>query len=193
MIERNGRIDDVVKRLDALDATDYKYFRHHGGVIPSRPTVIRILKAVQSVMFPDYFTVSSAASSMKMRVSELYDLLCENYGEEDGKYEHDLTYFFRGTLSEDKYTDDGRVIVRTNEFGRQLTTQYPSALETVRCGVMEDFGDQNQKVLEMWSVVKANKISALSYIMMAILGILAVVMLVTTIRRKMKKRRRMRK
>ena len=97
------------------------------------------------------------------------------------------------TLSEDKYTDDGRVIVRTNELGRQLTTQYPSVAETTRCGVMEDFGEQNQKVLEMWSEVKANKISALSYIMMVLFGILAIVMLVTTIRRKMKKRRRMRK
>ena len=124
---------------------------------------------------------------------ELYDLLWENYGEEDGKYEHDLTYFFKGTLSEDKYTDDGRVIVRTNEFGRQLMTQYPSYEDTVRCGVMEDFGEQNQKVLEMWSEVKANKVSTLSYVMMVLLGILAIVMLVTTIRRKMKKRRRMRK
>ncbi len=120
---------------------------------------------------------------------ELYDLLCENYGEEDGKYEHDLTYFFKGTLSKDKYSKDGKVIVRTNEFGRQLTTQYPSALETTRCGVMEDFGKQNQKVLEMWSVVKANKISTLSYIMMVILGILAIMMLITTIKRKMKKRK----
>lgn len=120
---------------------------------------------------------------------ELYDLLWENYGEEDGKHEHDLTYFFKGTLSEEKYTKDGRVIVRTNELGRQLTTQYPSVAETTRCGVMEDFGEQNQKVLEMWSEVKANKISALSYIMMILFGILAIFMLYSTIKRKMKKRR----
>ncbi len=124
---------------------------------------------------------------------DLYDLLCDNYGEEDGEFEHDLTYFFKGTLSDDKYTDDGKVIVRTNEFGRQLTTQYPSAAETVRCGVMEDFGDRNQKVLEMWSVVKANKISTLSYIMMAVLLAFAILLLASTIKRKLKKRRRARK
>ncbi len=124
---------------------------------------------------------------------ELYDLVLENYGEENGKYEHDLTYFFGGTLSEDRYTDDGRVVIRTNELGRQLTTQYPSKEETVRCGVMEDFGDQNQKVLEMWSVVKGNPISALSYIMMAVFSLLAIFMFVMTIRRRMRARRRTRK
>ena len=120
---------------------------------------------------------------------ELYDLVCENYGDEEGEYEHDLSYFFKGTLSPDRYTEDGRVIVRTSEIGRQLTTQYPSFEETVRCGVMEDFGEQNQKVLEMWSQVKSNNISAFSYVMMAVLFILAVLMLVSTIKRKMKKRR----
>ncbi len=124
---------------------------------------------------------------------ELYDLLCENYGEEDGKYEHDLSYFFKGTLSEDKYTEDGRVIVRTDVFGRQLTTQYPSVEETTRCGVMEDFGERNQKVLEMWSEVKSNRVSAVSYVMMAILFILTVMLFTSTIRRKIKKRRRMRR
>lgn len=124
---------------------------------------------------------------------ELYDLLCENYGEEDGKYEHDLSYFFKGTLSKDRYAEDGRVIVRTNELNRQLTTQYPSVEETVRCGVMEDFGDRNQSVLEMWSLVKANNVSTASYIMMVILTFLAIAMFVSTIKRKLRKRRRMRK
>ena len=120
---------------------------------------------------------------------ELYDLVWENYGEEDGKYEHDLTYFFRDTLSPDRYTEDGRVIVRTNEPGRQLMTQYPSYEDTVRCGIMEDFGEQNQKVLEMWSVVKSNRVSALSYVMMVVLFLLAALMLYNTIKRKMKKRK----
>ena len=124
---------------------------------------------------------------------ELYDLVCENYGEEDGIYEHDLSYFFSGTLSEDRYSEDGRVIVRTNSIGRQLTTQYPSVEETVRCGVMEDFGEQNQKVLEMWSEVKGNKLTAFSYMLMVCLSALAVYMLISAIRRKRKKRRRMRK
>ncbi len=121
---------------------------------------------------------------------DLYDLAVENYNEEDGKYEHDLTYFFGGSLSPDRYTPDGRVIIRTNEIGRQLTTQYPSLEETVRCGVMEDFGTRNQMVLEMWSVVKGNPVSTLSYILMILFLLIAIFMFTAALRRKIKAHRR---
>lgn len=137
-----------------------------------------------AAMNMDYIGYTSVVAG-----DELYDLVCENYGVEDGKYEHDLSYFFKGTLSPDKYTSDGRVIVRTDEIGRQLTTQYPSLEETARCGIMEDFGDRNQMVLEMWSVVKSNNISAFSYVMMAFLAILLAFMITNTLRRKLKKKR----
>lgn len=72
----------------------------------------------------------------------------------------DLTYFFEGTLSSDKLTD-GRVIVQIDEsyINRQFSTQYPSQECLNRCGVMQDFGDKNEEVLEMWINVKANKAS----------------------------------
>ncbi len=124
---------------------------------------------------------------------ELYDLVWENYGEEDGEFEHDLTYFFADTLSPDRYTEDGRVVVLTNTVGRQLTTQYPSYEETMRCGIMEDFGDRNQRVLEMWSQVKSNHITAFSYVMMGVLALLLVAMITRSIHRKLKRRRRKRK
>jgi hypothetical protein len=133
----------------------------------------------------DYIGYTSAIAG-----DELFDLVCENYGDEEGSLSHDLSYFFKGTLSDDRYTD-GKAIVHTNEIGRQLATQYPSLEETVRCGIMEDFGDRNQDVLEMWSVVKSNNISAFSYIMMGFLFIVAVFMFVSSLRRRIKKRRRM--
>ena len=34
---------------------------------------------------------------------------------------------------------------------------------------MEDFGDRNEKVLEMWSKVKSNSVSALSYVTMGLI------------------------
>lgn len=138
-----------------------------------------------AAMNMDYIGYTSAIAG-----DELYDLVCENYGVEDGKYEHDLSYFFSGTLSKDRYTD-GKVIVRTNEIGRQLTTQYPSVEETVRCGIMEDFGDKNQMVLEMWSVVKSNNISTFSYIMMVFIALLMIFMITSSIRRRLKKKRRL--
>lgn len=74
--------------------------------------------------------------------------------------EEDLTYFFRGTLSEDKLTD-GKVLVRIDEsyINRQFTTQYPSEERISRCGVMQDFAEDNDEVLKMWINVKANKAS----------------------------------
>ncbi len=72
----------------------------------------------------------------------------------------DLTYFFEGTLSSDKLTE-GQAIVQIDEsyINRQFSTQYPSKECLNRCGVMQDFGDRNEEVLEMWINVKANKAS----------------------------------
>ena len=96
-------------------------------------------------------------------------------------------------MSADRCTEDGSAIIRTDTLGRQLTTQYPSLDEVARCGIMEDFGDRNQAVLEMWSVVKSNNVSAFSYVMMAVLFIMMIAMIASTIRRKTKKKRRMRR
>lgn len=136
-----------------------------------------------AVMNMDYIGYTSAIAG-----DAIFDLVCDNYEDENGKHEYDLSYFFKGTLSEEKYVD-GRVIVRTDTLGRQLTTQYPSPDEAARCGIMEDFGEKNQAVLEMWSIVKSNNISAFSYVMMAVLAVMAALMIVSAVRRKMKKRR----
>ena len=124
---------------------------------------------------------------------EIYDMVLDFYGEEDGKYEHDLSYFFKGTLSDDRYTKDGRVVIKTNDLHRQLTTQYPSEEETARCGIMEDFGDRNEPVLEMWSSVKSNDISGAPYVFMILFMLALLVMVIMSIRKKrMKKRGRRR-
>lgn len=124
---------------------------------------------------------------------EIFDLVCDYYGDENGKFEHDVSYFFKDSLSPEKYDENGRAIIRTNEKGRQLMTQYPTLAETARCGIMEDFGERNQAVLEMWSVVKSNNISAFSYVMMAVLLLMASAMVASTIRRKLKKKKRMKR
>jgi len=136
-----------------------------------------------AVMNMDYVGYTSAIAG-----DEIFDLVCENYEDEDGKYEYDLSYFFNGTLSEDKYTN-GKAIIRTNTYGRQLTTQYPSPEEVARCGIMEDFGERNEAVLEMWTKVKSNTITAFSYCMMGFLAVLAIFMLISAIRRKSRKKR----
>ncbi len=140
-----------------------------------------------AVMNMDYIGYTSAIAG-----DEIFELVRDNYEDEDGKYEYDLSYFFEGTLSDENYTD-GKAIIRTNTIGRQLTTQYPSLEEVARCGIMEDFGDKNQAVLEMWTQVKSNNISAFSYFMMAFLALIAAAMVTNKIRKKLKKKRRLRR
>ena len=63
-------------------------------------------------------------------------------------------------------------------MGRQFTTQYPDLDTLNRCGVMQDFDEQNETVLQMWINVKANKasviliVSLISFVTLAILLVL---------------------
>lgn len=72
-------------------------------------------------------------------------------------YSVDLSYLFADAVSEDRLTD-GKVIVNVEERGRQFDTQYPDFETIQRCGIMEDFGDRNDAVLEMWEGVKIGEI-----------------------------------
>lgn len=124
---------------------------------------------------------------------DIYDMVCDNYGVEDGKFERDVTYFFKGTLSEDKYKEDGRIIIKTSDEDRQLFAQYPSEDETARLGIMEDFGDRNEKVLEMWSSVKSNEMTAMAYVLIAVVIVIVLFLLFVGIKNKQRKNRRRRR
>lgn len=89
---------------------------------------------------------------------EIFELLLDWYGDEDGDYTVDLTYFFDGTVSEDYYSE-GKILVQTAEIGRQFSAQYPEKSVVDRCYIMKDFGDRNDAVLQMWTEFKANNVS----------------------------------
>lgn len=125
--------------------------------------------------------------------NDIYDMVYENYGVEDGKFERDVTYFFKGTVSDDKYNENSRIIIKTNDENRQLFAQYPSEDETARLGIMEDFGDRNEKVLEMWSSVKSNEMSATTYVLMAVVILIILALLFFGIRNKQKRNKRRRR
>ena len=91
---------------------------------------------------------------------EIFDLVQDWYGDDEGEYTVDLTYYFEGTLSEDYLTEDGKILVQTAEIGRQFSAQYPEKSVVDRCFIMRDFGERNDAVLTMWTQFKANDISA---------------------------------
>lgn len=90
---------------------------------------------------------------------DIFDLVLDWYGDDEGEYTVDLTYYFEGTLSEEYLSEDGRILVQTAELGRQFSAQYPEKEIVDRCSIMRDFGDRNDAVLTMWTQFKANNIS----------------------------------
>lgn len=99
---------------------------------------------------------------------DVLSMIDEWYGAEgDNGVEVDLTYFFEGTVEPN---EDGKVIVTVDPeyIGRQFSAQYPDFETISRCGVMEDFGDQNIAVLEMWSNFKGNDLTVISFVIIGV-------------------------
>ena len=81
------------------------------------------------------------------------------YGDPTGSESIDLTYFFDGTVSV-----GADMVIETAELGRQFEAQYPTEETITRCIVMQDFGADNARVVEMWSNFKATTLSIGAYI-----------------------------
>lgn len=64
--------------------------------------------------------------------------------------EYDLDYYFHGTLSKSS------VIYPFAHKENKLYTQYPDVETINRCAFMNDFGEDNSKVIIMWGQVKAS-------------------------------------
>lgn len=98
------------------------------------------------------YTSAIAGQEVFDEISDWYD---ESYDEEGNQdttdlIPYDVNYFFEGTLDDDC---DG--IIYTSTLTGQLYTQYPDLATVERCAIMQDFGEQNNRVIEMWASVKA--------------------------------------
>ncbi len=125
--------------------------------------------------------------------NEIWELINDWYSVEDGEegYDVDLSYFFKGTIDEE-YLTDGEAIITVSERGRQFDAQYPTADVLLRCGVMRDFGEQNDQVLLMWENVKCGEIGAWLWVGFAMLVALIGVFIVYQIKLNNKRNRRRR-
>lgn len=107
----------------------------------------------------DYIGYTSAVAG-----DAIMDLVEELYGDDTGNKEVDLSYFFENTL-----TDSSRAVLKTNdELISQLLAQYPDYSMVLRCGIMEDFGEQNDAVIAMWQRIKANVVPIWIYFIVAL-------------------------
>lgn len=81
---------------------------------------------------------------------EIWDLANDWYSSEEGN-QVDLSYFFEGTLNEGV-----EAIITVSERDRQFDAQYPDEKTIARCAIMKDFGDQTEKVYQIWNNFKSS-------------------------------------
>lgn len=76
--------------------------------------------------------------------NEIFDYVVDAYGNSEGEYIVDLTYFF----------GNGNYVVKTDTLGRQFSAQYPEKDVIDRCVLMNYFNDTaNEKITTMWTKI----------------------------------------
>ena len=69
-------LGDVLSGLDSQRICEYNYFNKHTVMVPSRNEVIKIIKKIQSLMFPEYFRISEDKGKKREQLAdELFLLL----------------------------------------------------------------------------------------------------------------------
>ena len=121
------------------------------------------------------------------------------YDDPDSGYDAvDLSYFFKGTLTEYdidngdaifyaedyfyKFVDEeGNPLLDENNqpienvsVGRQFFCQYPSVDTINRCAVMADYGENNKYVMKMWESFKTDPLPLWAIVTFAIIGVGAI-------------------
>ncbi len=95
--------------------------------------------------------------------------------------EVDLSYFFSGTLVE--YTSESDMLFYTDEYyvaednvsvGGAFYTQYPDEETVIRCCIMQDFGDNNARMLELWEEFKSGELPTWAVVVL-IIEVIAIV------------------
>ena len=90
MLSHDERLSSVISSLERTRISEYDYFNKHKVAVPSRNEIIRIIKTMQSVMFPDYFRIKETKGmsnteimnalflSLKMQISAAYAFFDED-------------------------------------------------------------------------------------------------------------------
>ncbi len=145
----------------------------------------------------DYVGYTSATASVEVLeyVYENYDVRGEINGESEDEYvEYDLSYFFKDNIED---YDASVCILRADEanIGRSLTAQYPEQESLPHLCVMDDFGTQNEAVLDMWENVRSNSLPIWAIIILIVelciaLGAIFYIIFSKSYKKKMIKARR---
>lgn len=100
--------------------------------------------------------------------NEILDYVIDNYSndidEVDDYIEYDLSYFFVGA------EEDAIITVDPDSFeGRTLQAMYPDIDDIDHLYIMEDFGEDNDAIVQMWEDVKVNPLPTFVIVLLVII------------------------
>lgn len=70
MLSHEDRLEGFLSALCATSECQYSYFNKHTVMVPSRKEIIVIIKKIQSLMFPDYFSVECDRGKTKTELAD---------------------------------------------------------------------------------------------------------------------------
>lgn len=154
-------------------------------IITSLKTTYDLRYDEEGVCHPEYLE-----DMKEVDISSIESLSDEE--KENSYYIKDISYFFDGTLSDD---NDAVFYIKADNRYRQFDTQYIDEEILPSLCIMNDFGEQNNKMIKMWENVKNNNLPIWAYCLILVITILLIGLFVFFYIRNYlrKKRRKMRK
>lgn len=70
MYTHEEKLEKVLADISATEEQEYNYFHNRSVMIPSRKEIISIIKNIQSLMFPDYFTVDENKGKSRFEIAD---------------------------------------------------------------------------------------------------------------------------
>ncbi len=67
---QNNILSETLKRLDEMPEWEYQYFHNRSLMIPSRKEIVLIIKNLQELMFPDYFSLLENRGKSRQEIIE---------------------------------------------------------------------------------------------------------------------------
>lgn len=86
---------------------------------------------------------------------------------EESYYLKDISYFFKGTLTDMDDSDMTFAVLASNK-DRQFDTQYPDSSMLPCLCIMQDFGNQTNTLTKMWEQVKNTNLPLWAYILVIV-------------------------
>ncbi len=69
-MSHDQKISDLLKEISEISVGDGKYFSKHTVMVPSRIEVIEIIKRIQCLMFPDYFSFAKDEGRTRQEIAD---------------------------------------------------------------------------------------------------------------------------